>query len=93
MDELANAVSCCAGFCLFPDIGEQCGHDGVSGALGPAFCKELDSRVGLLTPRALEAKNDKRACAKVHAANAARVARLANNLLRRAQRGRPTSTA
>src|SRR5262245_61744960 len=87
MEGLANAVSFSAGFCFFPDIGEQRGHDGVSRAPVPAVCKELESRSGVLAPRALEAKNDKRACAKVLAANAAGVTRLANNLLRRTQGG------
>jgi len=48
----------------------------VSWTLIPAFRKELDAELGFLSPRAFEAKNDKRACAEAHAASPAAVARL-----------------
>src|SRR6185436_12623551 len=63
MEGLAVTVSRFAGFCFLPDIDEQRGYDGVSGALVPAFRKELDVSLGLLPPRGFEAKNDKGACA------------------------------
>src|SRR4029077_1733439 len=87
MEGLAVTVSRFAGFCFLPDIDEQRGYDGVSGALVPAFRKELDVSLGLLPPRGFEAKNDKGACAKVRAADTAAVTRLANDLLRRVERG------
>src|SRR4029078_793769 len=87
MEGLAVTVSRFAGFCFLPDIDEKRGYDGVSGALVSAFRTELDVSLVLLPPRGFEAKNDKGACAEVRAADTAAVTRLANDLLRRVQRG------